>query len=85
MPDLNASYDLTQEDPLVIAGLIQPADINILVKGEDDYYQLVAMMLGIGGGQRLKDKLGANLADLHLGDMCHTMSNSCRNLWIGSL
>ncbi|KPM42696.1 hypothetical protein AK830_g3896 [Neonectria ditissima] len=65
MPALGASYDLTKEDPLTIAGLIQPADVNILVKGEDGYYQLVAMMLGIGGGQRLKDKLGKGLAGLH--------------------
>ncbi|KAH8666242.1 hypothetical protein BGZ61DRAFT_559222 [Ilyonectria robusta] len=65
MPALGASYDLTKEDPLTVAGLLQPADINILTKGDDGYYQLVAMMLGIGGGQRLKDKLGSNLADLH--------------------
>lgn len=65
MPALGASYDLTKEDPLTVAGLIQPADLNILVKGDDGYYQLVAMMLGIGGGQRLKDKLGKGLADLH--------------------
>ncbi|KAH7140270.1 hypothetical protein B0J13DRAFT_637738 [Dactylonectria estremocensis] len=65
MPALGASYDLTREDPLTVAGLIQPADVNILTKGDDGYYQLVAMMLGIGGGQRLKDKLGSNLADLH--------------------
>ncbi|KAI8174003.1 hypothetical protein K4K51_009221 [Colletotrichum sp. SAR 10_75] len=48
-----------------VAGLIQPADINILVKGTDGYYQLAAMMLGIGGGQRIKDKIGKTLADLH--------------------
>lgn len=65
IPALGASYDLTKEDPLTVAGLIQPADLNILVKGDDGYYQLVAMMLGIGGGQRLKDKLGKGLADLH--------------------
>lgn len=65
MPALEVSYDLTKEDPLTVAGLIQPADTNILVPGKDGYYQLVAMMLGIGGGQRLKDKLGKNMADLH--------------------
>lgn len=65
MPALGASYDLVKEDPLTVAGLIQPADINILLPGQDGYYQLLAMMLGIGGGQRIKDKLGRNLADLH--------------------
>lgn len=29
--------------------MIQPADINILVKGLDGQYELSAMMLGIGG------------------------------------
>lgn len=67
MPALGASYDLAKEDALTVAGLIQPADINILVPGDDQYYHLVAMMLGIGGGQRLKDKLGNDLADLHFG------------------
>ncbi|KUI70469.1 hypothetical protein VM1G_05853 [Cytospora mali] len=65
MPALDASYDLTKEDPLTVAGLIQPADINILLPVNDQYYRLSAMMLGIGGGQRIKDKLGKNLADLH--------------------
>jgi hypothetical protein len=32
-----------------IAGLIHPADINILFKGSDGFYHLDAMMLGIGG------------------------------------
>ncbi|ETS86552.1 hypothetical protein PFICI_00380 [Pestalotiopsis fici W106-1] len=65
MPSLGAFYDLTKEDPLTVAGLIQPADLNILMMGEDGQYHLVAMMLGIGGGQRIKDKLGNSLADLH--------------------
>ncbi|KAF3009092.1 hypothetical protein E8E14_009002 [Neopestalotiopsis sp. 37M] len=65
MPSLGASYDLTREDPLTVAGLIQPADLNILMMGDDGQYHLVAMMLGIGGGQRIKDKLGKSLADLH--------------------
>jgi hypothetical protein len=65
MPSLGASYDLTREDPLTVsgetrrgkgsaniyqvAGLIQPADLNILMMGDDGQYHLVAMMLGIGG------------------------------------
>ncbi|KAH8892822.1 hypothetical protein GQ53DRAFT_861002, partial [Thozetella sp. PMI_491] len=65
MPALNASYDLTKEDPLTVAGLIQPTDINILTKHEDGFYHLDAMMIAIGGGQRIKDKIGKNLADLH--------------------
>jgi hypothetical protein len=65
MPQLGASYDLAMHDPMTVAGLIQPADVNVLTKNEEGQYQLVAMMLGIGGGQRLKDKLGKNLADLH--------------------
>lgn len=32
-----------------VAGLIQPADLNILMIGDDGQYRLVAMMLGIGG------------------------------------
>ena len=35
IPALAASYDLTKEDPLTVAGMLQQADINILVKGED--------------------------------------------------
>ncbi|CAM1504159.1 Fc.00g017500.m01.CDS01 [Cosmosporella sp. VM-42] len=63
---LGVSHDLTKEDPLTVAGLIQPTDINILMKDEDESsYHMVAMMLGIGGGQRIKDKLGLSLADLH--------------------
>ncbi|KAF4919134.1 hypothetical protein CGCVW01_v008192 [Colletotrichum viniferum] len=65
MPATRAAYDLSKHDPLTVAGLIQPADINILVKGSDGYYQLAAMMLGIGGGQIIKDKIGKTLADLH--------------------
>ncbi|KAF3798175.1 hypothetical protein GCG54_00010521 [Colletotrichum gloeosporioides] len=64
MPAMGAAYDLNKHDSLTVAGLIQPADINILVKGTDGYYQLAAMMLGIGGGQRIKDKIGKTLADL---------------------
>ncbi|CAH0057596.1 unnamed protein product [Clonostachys solani] len=66
MPALGASYDLTKDDPLTVTGLIQPTDVNILLRGEEGYYQLVAMMIAIGGGQRIKDKLGRNLADLHI-------------------
>ena len=66
MPFLGVSYNLATEDPLYVAGMIQPADINILLKGEDGQYVMSAMMLGIGGGQRVKDKLGKKLADLHL-------------------
>ncbi|KAI0174069.1 hypothetical protein BJ166DRAFT_511006 [Pestalotiopsis sp. NC0098] len=65
MPSLGASYDLMKDDSLTVAGLIQPADLNILMIGDDGQYRLVAMMLGIGGGQRIKDKLGNSLADLH--------------------
>ncbi|EQB43853.1 hypothetical protein CGLO_17448 [Colletotrichum gloeosporioides Cg-14] len=61
---MGAAYDLNKFDSLTVAGLIQPADINILIKGTDGYYQLAAMMLGIGGGQRIKDKIGKTLADL---------------------
>ncbi|KAI8259567.1 hypothetical protein K4K58_002510 [Colletotrichum sp. SAR11_239] len=39
---------LDKDSWVLVAGLIQPADINILVKGTDGYYQLAAMMLGIG-------------------------------------
>ena len=67
MPALGVGYDLTKEDPLTVAGLIQPADINVLMKSDTGEYQMVAMMLGIGGGQRVKDKLGRSLADLHFG------------------
>lgn len=70
MPALGASYDLTKEDHLTVAGRIQPADINILMKTDSGEYQLVAMMLGIGGGQRIKDKLGKSLADLHTRRAC---------------
>ena len=66
MPSLGVSYDLATEDPIYVAGMIQPADINILLKGSDGQYVMSAMMLGIGGGQRIKDKLGKKLADLHL-------------------
>lgn len=41
-----------------VAGLIQPADLNILMMGADGQYRLVAMMLGIGG----KLKVGALFA-----------------------
>ncbi|KAI9725900.1 MAG: hypothetical protein M1834_009463 [Cirrosporium novae-zelandiae] len=71
IPSLGASYDLTKEDPLTVAGLIQPCDLNILVKQEDGQYQLSAMMIAIGGGQRLKDKLGKCLDGLHLGRVPH--------------
>lgn len=71
IPALKAYYDLATEDPLTIAGMIQPADVNILIKQEDGQYQLSAMMLGLGGGQRIKDKLGRTLANLHLGHVPH--------------
>jgi hypothetical protein len=67
MPSLGASYDLVNEDPMTVAGLLQPTDLNILTKLPDGQYQLSAVMFGIGGGQRLKDKLGRCLADLHFG------------------
>ncbi|EXJ81795.1 hypothetical protein A1O1_07860 [Capronia coronata CBS 617.96] len=67
MPSLGASYDLVNEDPMTVAGLLQPTDLNILTKRPDGQYQLSAVMFGIGGGQRLKDKLGRSLADLHYG------------------
>ena len=67
IPPLGVSYDLTREDPMTVAGLIQPTDLNILVKGHDGQYYHSAAMFGIGGGQRLQDKLGASLSDLHFG------------------
>ncbi|RFU28100.1 hypothetical protein B7463_g8239, partial [Scytalidium lignicola] len=71
IPAVEADYDLTREDPLTVAGLLQPADLNILLKAPNNEYILSGMMLGIGGGQRLKDKLGKSLADLHLGNVPH--------------
>ena len=59
MPALNACYDLRTEDPLTVAGLIQPADINLLVARGDGKYVLSAMMLGIGG--KLSDIKGVPL------------------------
>ncbi|KAG8934889.1 hypothetical protein FRC02_009011 [Tulasnella sp. 418] len=63
---LNVSYDLQEEDPMKVAGLLVQDDLAIMVEGSDGLYYLQAGSICLAGSWRLEDKIGLPLRDIHI-------------------
>jgi ribosome-associated toxin RatA of RatAB toxin-antitoxin module len=56
IPDLGVRYDFDSVDPMEIAGLIQPADLAVMMEGEDSMYYMKAGFIALAGSWRFEDK-----------------------------
>ncbi|KAF8913576.1 hypothetical protein CPB85DRAFT_555710 [Mucidula mucida] len=65
MIPVNATYDLEEEDPMTVAGLLIQDDIALLLEGNDGVYYIRAGAIILPGFWRLEDKIGMSLDDIH--------------------
>ncbi|KAF9807489.1 hypothetical protein IEO21_08185 [Rhodonia placenta] len=72
---LQETYDLDEQDPLIVASLLTQEDYTIMIEGTDGRYYLQAGAICIPGFWRLEDKLGMPLDEIHLtGNVPHYQS-----------
>ncbi|KAK1921161.1 hypothetical protein DB88DRAFT_499855 [Papiliotrema laurentii] len=66
IPALQADYDFDEiDDAMLIAGLIQPADLAIMMEGEDSLYYMKGGCIALAGSWRYEDKIGRDLYYIH--------------------
>ncbi|KAF9030722.1 hypothetical protein BDZ89DRAFT_1101300 [Hymenopellis radicata] len=67
MIPVNATYDLEEEDPMTVAGLLIQDDIALVLEGSrnDGVYYIRAGAIILPGFWRLEDKIGMSLDDIH--------------------
>ena len=59
IPDLDVVYDFDEmDDAMLIAGLIQPADLAIMMEGQDSLYYMKGGFIALAGSWRYEDKSG---------------------------
>ncbi|ETW76689.1 hypothetical protein HETIRDRAFT_37752, partial [Heterobasidion irregulare TC 32-1] len=65
LPPINATYNLDEEDPMTVAGLLVQDDLALMIKGNDDVYYMRSGAICTAGFWRLEDKIGLSLDDIH--------------------
>ncbi|THH20946.1 hypothetical protein EW146_g507 [Bondarzewia mesenterica] len=65
LPPVNATYNLDEEDPMTVAGLLVQDDLALMIEGSGETYYLRSGAICTAGFWRLEDKLGMSLDDIH--------------------
>ncbi|EIM88152.1 uncharacterized protein STEHIDRAFT_146234 [Stereum hirsutum FP-91666 SS1] len=62
---LGVPYNLDEDEPMKVAGLLTQDDMAIMIEGEDGEYYLQAGAILVPGTWRLDDKIGMPLDEIH--------------------
>ncbi|EJD01283.1 uncharacterized protein FOMMEDRAFT_21702 [Fomitiporia mediterranea MF3/22] len=63
---IDVTYNLDDEDPMKVSGLLVEDDLALMVEGDDGRYYFQAGAILVPGFWRMSDKLGMPLEDIHI-------------------
>ncbi|KAL5527541.1 hypothetical protein ACEPAG_6342 [Sanghuangporus baumii] len=63
---VDSTYNLDEEDPMKVSGLLVEDDLALMVEGDDGRYYFQAGAILVPGFWRMTDKIGMPLEDIHI-------------------